>query len=121
MNRLRYYPIFTDKPQLVCLVNDLVESIFGVRSALSLGIQQWWQDHGKGGNISIGFRDKRFRIFQLSMQILVLVVILPGQEKMVRDSENVNLPGSRPDLGKIWLHRLSKTAGVAVLRRGFCD
>jgi hypothetical protein len=43
------------------------------------------------------------------------------QDSDLRDSENANVPGSRRDLGHIWLRRLSKTTGVAALRRGFCD
>jgi len=41
--------------------------------------------------------------------------------QQIRDSKNTHIPGSRPDLGWIWLDRLSKTAGAAGLRWGFCD
>jgi len=39
----------------------------------------------------------------------------------IRDSEKINMPKSRLDLGQIRPIRLSKTAGLAVLIRGFCD
>ncbi len=45
----------------------------------------------------------------------------PWRSFFFRDSGNSNVPGSRPDLGQIWLHRLNKTTGVAGLRQGFCD
>ena len=37
-------------------------------------------------------------------------------KRFIRDAENTNLPGSRPDLGQICSGRLNKTAGIAVLR-----
>ncbi|MGM0662747.1 MAG: heterodisulfide reductase-related iron-sulfur binding cluster [Thermodesulfobacteriota bacterium] len=46
-------------------------------------------------------------------------------EKIVTDClrrlAEINWTKLRSDLGHIWLRRLSKTAGVAGLRRGFCD
>jgi len=43
----------------------------------------------------------------------------PAAQLESRDSENTNVPELRPDLGHICLHRLSKTAVVVALRRGF--
>ncbi len=38
-----------------------------------------------------------------------------------RAREEITSYFSRPDLGQIWAIRLSKTAGLARLIRGFCD
>ncbi len=41
--------------------------------------------------------------------------------RALRAREEITSYFSRPDLGQIWTIRLSKTAGLARLIRGFCD